>query len=516
MKPLKTLFFTLAVFVLLAGTMLVTPADGVKIGEFTFHMPTFNEIFLSDEVEYADVSEIIDNQFDIDSLADLDLEAYMEGDTIDEEMVAASYDSLVQAIHKIELNDSARQNLQRFFQKLHDDKLTRIMHYGDSQLEGDRITSFLRNKLQVKFRGTGPGLRPAVQPYDYIFSAVQETSPNWKRYPIYGKVDTLVEHNRYGVMGAFSRFAPYVGDSIPFVDSVFYEADLSIQKSEVSYHRTQIYENMRMFYGNAKSPVQIELFANDSLMTTDTLLVNDYGVFSFDLPDTTNHVSMHFSGYDSPDIYGIELAANSGVIVDNIALRGSSGTIFTKADFGHSAKMYRGLNPGLFILQFGGNVMPYIKDQAAIDSYARWFGGQIRRIQQLCPDAAVLVIGPSDMSTKEKDKFVTYEYLPAVVEALRNAALENGAGYWDMYQAMGGYNSMPSWVNAEPELARPDYVHFSPRGARLIANMFYNALIFEYGNFLKVEKTLEAVKQKLEAESELVSDSLKSEKSEPQ
>jgi lysophospholipase L1-like esterase len=47
---------------------------------------------------------------------------------------------------------------------------------------------------------------------------------------------------------------------------------------------------------------------------------------------------------------------------------------------------------------------------------------------------------------------------------------------------------MPSWVNAEPELARPDYTHFSPRGAKLVASMFYNALILEYNNYLKEEK----------------------------
>jgi hypothetical protein len=59
-----------------------------------------------------------------------------------------------------------------------------------------------------------------------------------------------------------------------------------------------------------------------------------------------------------------------------------------------------------------------------------------------------------------------------------------------MYDAMGGKNSMPAWVNAEPELARPDYVHFSTRGARLIANMFYNALIFEHKSFLNKEREL--------------------------
>ena len=147
--------------------------------------------------------------------------------------------------------------------------------------------------------------------------------------------------------------------------------------------------------------------------------------------------------------------------------------------------MYRDLNPGLFILQFGGNVMPYIKDQKAIDNYGRWFANQIKRLKQSCPDAAVIVIGPSDMSTKDKDKYVTYDYLPAVVEALKQAALSTGSGYWDMYQAMGGYNSMPGWVNATPALAQPDYVHFSPRGSTLISNMFYNAFMLEYNNYLK-------------------------------
>ena len=242
---------------------------------------------------------------------------------------------------------------------------------------------------------------------------------------------------------------------------------------------------MRLFYGNSKSPVQMQLFVSDSLIYADSLLPNvDYAVSETILPDTTNNITLKFAGFDSPDIYGIELADTTGIIVDNIALRGSSGTIFTQSDFEHSTKMYRDINPGLFILQFGGNVMPYMKEERQINNYARWFGNQIKRLRRSCPEAAFIVIGPSDMSTKVKDKFVTYELLPSVVDALKKSSIENGAGYWDMYQAMGGYNSMPSWVNAEPELARPDYVHFSTRGSKLISNMFYNAFILEYNNFL--------------------------------
>lgn len=485
MKPLRTLLFTLGVFVLLAGAMWITPKDGIKLGDFTFHMPTFSEMIVAEDVEYADLTEIMNQQFEIDSLVEIETDT-LKGDSIVEVIHRANYDSLVQRIQKLTMNPSGRENLRRFFSHLERDSLVRVMHYGDSQIEGDRITAFVRNKFQTRFGGTGVGLRPALQPYDYVFSSEQANSPNWKRYPIYGDVDSTIMHTRYGVMGAFSRYAPLVPDSIPFTDSVIYAAEMNVSKSDISYRRTREYERMRLFYGNTRRPVETVVIARGDTVLVDSLKANvDYAVLECELPDSTGSVSLRFSGYDGPDVYGIELASKKGVIVDNIALRGSSGTIFTKADYEHSLKMYNDLHPSLFILQFGGNVVPYIKNEAAIRRYGRWFGSQIKRIQKLCPDAAILVIGPSDMSTKEKDKYVTYPHLPELVNTLRKITVANGGAYWDMYEAMGGYNSMPSWVNADPELARPDYVHFSAKGARLVANMFYNALIYEYNTYLE-------------------------------
>lgn len=484
MKPLQTFLFVLSVIALLGVVSFFTPKEGVRVGSFTFHMPSFREMMHNDEVEYVDLSNIIDNQFAIDSLVEVEVDT-TAGDSVIEVIRRASYDSLVQTVRKIEMQPQGRASLYGFFGHLENDKRVRIMHYGDSQIEGDRITAFLRNKLQVKFGGNGVGLRPAVQPYRFIFTAVQQSSSNWKRYPIFGRVDTSVVHWRYGVMGAFSRYAPLRNDTLSFADSVAYDAEMSITKTNISYKLTRKYENLRLFYGNAKSAVNVQVIANGDSVCTKSLLPDvEYAVFDYKLPDSTNSIAIKFSGHDSPDVYGVELASKNGVIVDNIALRGCSGTIFTRMDYGHSQKMYNDLNPRLFILQFGGNVMPYIKSKNSILRYGRQFARQITRIRSICPDAAILVIGPSDMSTKKKDKYVTYEHLPGVVEMLKKVAIDNGCCYWDMYEAMGGKNSMPSWVNAQPQLARPDYVHFNPRGARLVANMFYNALIFEYNNYL--------------------------------
>jgi lysophospholipase L1-like esterase len=48
-----------------------------------------------------------------------------------------------------------------------------------------------------------------------------------------------------------------------------------------------------------------------------------------------------------------------------------------------------------------------------------------------------------------------------------------------MFEAMGGKNSMPKWVDANPPLAFKDYTHFNGTGAKKIAEMFTDALISE-------------------------------------
>ena len=48
---------------------------------------------------------------------------------------------------------------------------------------------------------------------------------------------------------------------------------------------------------------------------------------------------------------------------------------------------------------------------------------------------------------------------------------------------MGGELSMPSWVNADPSLAEKDFKHFNSRGAKVIGNKLFNAIIADYNDF---------------------------------
>ncbi len=511
-KPLKIIWFLAIVGIILGFTMIIIPAEGIEIpiyktitettnelGEieidttydsFNIHMPSFKDLFTKDTAEYADISDIVSNIDDIDSLPDITQlmdDNQLIADTSEqinpEDTVKANAAELAKSIYRIQFPKGNKSNLMKFFAKLKtstaNNTSIRIMHYGDSQIEGDRITSYLRNKLQKRNGGSGPGLLPALQPYESYFSIDQSNEGDWSRYPVFGKVDPKVENKRYGPLAAFSRFSPIVPDSL-FNDSIQYHASIIFQESKLSYGTVRNFQKVRILYGNAKRPVQLKMYVDEQLINTDSLKSHtEFSVFEYHLATKTKNLKLEFSGTDSPDIYGIALDANTGVSVDNIGMRGSSGTIFKKMDFSHLKQAYDALDVQLFIMQFGGNVMPYIKDSTQAINYGRWFYSQLATMKKLRPDASIIVIGPSDMSFKVGEKFVTYPFLELVRDELKKATLRAGYGYWDMYEAMGGYNSMPSWVRSEPALAGADYTHFTPRGAKLIANMFYNALMIE-------------------------------------
>jgi lysophospholipase L1-like esterase len=272
------------------------------------------------------------------------------------------------------------------------------------------------------------------------------------------------------------------GDST-ISDTIVNEAWIEVRGLSRTWSKMTQCKQCRIFFGNSPEPVLYELYTDDNLADADFLPVsNELKIIQWHFDQSPDKLKLSFKGSMSPDFYGIAFDGEGGVAVDNIPMRGSAGLVFTKIDQNLLKQMFDSLNVKMLILQFGGNVVPYIAENYSY--YEKWFTGQLKSLKQLCPDITILVVGVSDMSVKEKDRFVTYPYLEEIRDALKTASFNAGCAYWDMFEAMGGRNSMPSWVFAEPSLATSDFVHFNERGARVIAEMFYNAFIFEYESYL--------------------------------
>jgi lysophospholipase L1-like esterase len=307
----------------------------------------------------------------------------------------------------------------------------------------------------------------------------QDVSENWRRYTLFGKKDTTLFHNRYGAMASFCRFSPHNSQpSQPF------EAWFKLQYGMMSYKTARDYDQFKIFYGFNKKPFIAQVYIGEEMIDADMVPVaNQLNVMEWGFEKTPANLMVRLKGQDSPDVYALSFESKKGVIIDNIPMRGSSGLVFTKMDKELLKKMYGLLGPDLIILQYGGNAVPYISNGYA--RYGKLFYDQLMRLKSIVPGVPILVIGLADMSIKEKGHYITYPVLPKVRDALKEAAFKAGCAYWDMFEAMGGENSMPSWVFADPPLASTDFVHFNHRGAKLIAQMFYNALMKEYNLYLE-------------------------------
>jgi len=484
LKPVHVLGFLGAVLAILMVLMLLMPEKGIEWGVLKFRFPRLSTFFSIDTTRQKSLDEML---------------AELEGDTSSLPMNAAvrrdgqasPVDVSGRSLKKIQYPDGNLGVLYGAFAALENareaNKPVRVLHFGDSQIEGDRMTSMIRSRLQEQFGGNGPGLL-AVKPLVNTISARQECSETMKRYTMYGQRDKSVTHNRYGAMALFSRFAPIYKDSS---SSEEHTGWFSLEPAGSAAGNAKQYNVMKLHFGFNYKPFVMKLFVDDNLFWEDTIPVSrGYRTRTWKFTSTPRKIMMIMSGQDSPDLYGVSLEGSSGVSVDNISMRGSSGTQFTTTDPAIFKPMLDTLNPALMLLQYGGNSVPYIESKSAAEGYGRQFKGQIKYLQEKFPGVGIIVIGPSDMATKIDGTYQSYPNLIHVRDALRQASFDCGVAYFDIYEVMGGHNSMVQWVQADDPLAGNDYVHFNPRGARVVADAFIKSLMEDYQLYQSSKKSL--------------------------
>jgi lysophospholipase L1-like esterase len=490
MTPLKTFLSILSLFVVLGLMAWLYPASGITIADTTFRFPALTDIF-----EKKDPAKVEENT---------DVAVETDPQKAIEEMMAAT-----QAKEFAEFSDSlkfyedffkegrTRFDLpgddptwfDRFFLHLElakiDSNVVHIMHYGDSQLEEDRISSTIREDLQKEFGGGGPGMLPAVLNIPSQSTSVWNNG-DLTRFLLFGPEEDHADHNRYGPLAQVSKLegSAVIGikkrenkkDDFPHVGGYSNIKVLASKRGSLKVrlaYETTVIENEGTDKEKRKKKFVDAPAPNDEKF-------EKLRVFSWKLPDTTSNAKIYLGG--NAEIYAISVDGPYGVAVDNVAMRGSSGTVFHRMDQKLLAESYKVMNARLIIMEYGGNLVPSL-NKNNVEYTKKLIARQIQTIQKANPDADIVFIGPADMAKQIDGKIKSYPGLKLTIETLREVALENGAAYWDMYRVMGGEGSMRSWVKQSPPLAGADYIHFSRKGAAYMGELFCNALRMHYDYF---------------------------------
>ena len=460
MKPIRALLFVIVTIALLVAGWYFFPAEGFAVGGHTLRFPSLADDLDEGKAEEVNVDAVIANvrqSFEM---------------TCSETM----YDSLVffreylkENPNRIYLPDDDYTFFDTLFGQLEqakaEGKTYRVMHYGDSQIEMDRISSVLRQRLQELFGGSGPSMIPAVQPVATI--SVSQRASGLSRYMVYGDANRA-GHNRYGVMAQFGQVAGQ--GSISFTQTSHSQA---LEKAkQISTVSVLLGKNSQGFTASLRC---------DSIVPEPKVLpaCDSVSLVTWTLPANVRRGTISFKG--NAEIYAVLLDGDTGgVAVDNVALRGCSGTIFTRLNESVMHQSFDLLGTKLVILQFGGNRMPGIASQKNIAPYIDELENHVNYLKKVAPEATFMFIGPADMGKSYNGKMGTWKGLPELNDSLRAMALRNNVAYWDMFHVMGGEGSMAQWVKHKPPLAGPDYVHFTFRGAQEIGNQLAKSLLTYY------------------------------------
>ncbi len=487
MKPIKISGFLVVILTVILLIPFLFPQPKVSVLGYTIRLPRKSIQNQNSQAQYKDISELkillADTAETPDKAEPKNIQ--QKKDTvahIKQIPVPVKNDSLRNIIQPLEYPENGDSLLNPFFSTLEtldqNPELIRILHYGDSQIEADRITSYFRNQMQKQFGGGGVGLIPVTPVNPASISYVFDVSPNWSRYSILNtkKKD---EEPEYGILGCFSRFS-----SREVMNEKESEAWIYLKNPNITYSKAWKFNKCRLLFGGNRAPLFVELKKNDTVIDADILpSENGFRMIDWNVETGARNLQITFKGKDSPDLYGVSLDSREGVVVDNIPLRGSSGLEFTRIYRSPFHKVLNKLNVKLIILQFGVNAV--INMSKNIDYYERSFLRQLNLLRKAQPNIPIIVIGVNDISQNTPDGYITNEAVVKIRDAQKRAAFTSGCVFWDLYQGMGGENSMPSWVFAKPALAQKDFLHLNALGARIIGEMFYRSLMNEYNKYLQ-------------------------------
>ncbi|MCU0447415.1 MAG: hypothetical protein MUE85_21165 [Microscillaceae bacterium] len=471
-KPLKTLLLLTYITIFL-GVLLLLPAE-INVWGQKLKIPHLTAMFNTAKPQYADISNL-QKEFSKKETTDI------SADSSQKKAKSKIFipDSLrLKPELRIQFPEDNNQNFHSFFKALQNlekqDTLVRVVHFGDSQLEGDRITAFLRDRFQQTFGGCGVGVLNVVDKLNSKISIAQNTKFNWIQAQAYGPKFSRKNPNFYGILGDYYK--------VPMAaEPKWTKATFSYFKSPYASPKQQQVEQIKVLYRNPDAPFELTLQMPGQPEIKQKIEKSDeFGIFYQPINQAFEHITVGIAtGSKSPEIYGVALDCKRGVTFDNVPLRGSSGVDFTNINRNHLKNQFEKLNIKFVILQFGVNLVP--NPQSDYTWYENMFYEQLKYLKSLSSDLSILVVGVSDMSRNLTGNYESYPNIEKIRNAQKNAAFRAGCAFWDLYEAMGGKNSMPSWVFAKPvALANKDFTHFTAKGAEIVSEMLYKALMNEY------------------------------------
>lgn len=339
--------------------------------------------------------------------------------------------------------------LDAFFASLEtvSDSLVHIWYYGDSQIEGDRITQDLRYLLQKNFGGSGQGLVPFndVASYRYLETECQGLN----KYNVFSHRKS----NGFGFSGI--KYLVKTGDSIAAQSSLKILSGLQFNKVYLLHDKDE------------KSVVRV---LNHKKEETEVTLT---GCKTLIYDGKCKALNIKF-GQTTTSFYGYLLEGQKGIQIDNCGIRGHSGDGLFSVGNSTLQQQAALLNTKLIVFHYGNNTIPYLKNEAHASQVGNAFYKLFVKFRKALPQVSILVVSGGDMGRIIDEKPEPYPYAAALAAEMEKAAEKAGCAFFDMCAMMQTNEGITGWVKQGK--ASIDG-HLSAYGQKYFAQTLYRELI---------------------------------------
>lgn len=326
----------------------------------------------------------------------------------------------------------------------------KILHFGDSHIQGDYFTGQVRKHLfnyadaKTKSRGiTMPYLAAGTNGPDELFS-------RWQG---------CIERNsvRKGPTGYYALTGYRITSCDTFLAVTL--RDTSDYKFNLVY-LLHNHLNTKSITINGYHPVLTHTISDSSAIS------------EFRLPEFNHELTIRIRNSVStykPSIYALLLQNTQNNIAYHSA--GINGATFgTFQQLQDTRTLIQFIAPDCVILSYGTNdAMNRINDTT---SFKAQIADCIQTIRQALPGVPVILTTPGDyLINKQRINPGT----ALVARLICSAASENNCAYWDFYQVMGGAGSVKEWY--KNQLVFRDWIHLSKKGYRYQGDLFFEAFL---------------------------------------
>lgn len=355
--------------------------------------------------------------------------------------------------------DSSAAALPRTMQKLiairnGDQRKVRIAWLGDSMIEGDLATQDVRKQLQRLFGGgRGVGFVPIRAVTENLRATVSvRHSDSWD--------EANFKSNDRSLPLFLSGHAFQTGEgSIRISDNTAPDSGQVLEKYLLC----------------GPSPDSFSLRVNGQARSFRA--PNNFNRILLDKSQTRS-IDLAFAGKPFP-IYGVSIEPERGVVLDNLSFRGITGVELKGIPDPLLDALAREEYYDLIVLQYGVNLLFRANDKD-FSYYKKLMSPVLKKLKEKLPNTELLLVSCSDRAFRYNNTWQTAIGIDSLIATQARLAFDHQIAFLNLYATMGGAGSIVRWADSATRLANKDYIHPNHRGAAILGDYLFDAIIADY------------------------------------